>query len=155
MTSKGVYVVNLRNVSISTAITIAQIKAGATTPLELIRAQLSQRGSTTSAQERIAIVRKTVAATVTTFTPLLLDPGDTAAQAVGGASATGTQASGEGTDGDFLVDEGFNVLNGWLWLPTPEERIWVPATGIIALKFPTAPAAQNWFAELYFREFKG
>lgn len=155
MTSKGVYVVLNKAVTIATAITIIQIKSGATTPLELLRVTLSQKGSTTSAQERIQILRKTGAATVTSFTPLLLDPGDSAAASVGGTAATGITGTAEGSDGDVLVDEGFNVLNGWLWLPTPEERIWVPSAAFIALKFPSAPATQTWSAAIYYREFKG
>ncbi|MGH2625671.1 MAG: hypothetical protein ACRDHY_03345, partial [Anaerolineales bacterium] len=42
--------------------------------------------------------------------------------------------------GDPLIDEGFNWLNGWLWVPAPEERIWVPPSGRIVLKLPVAPS---------------
>src|SRR5260221_503488 len=132
-----VYVVGDQNRTISTAITILQIQAGATSPIELIRASLSQRGSTTSAQERVQIVRKTAGATVTPLVPLPMNaPRDPGSSAISSTTGTGRTGTGEGTDGDVLVDDGFNVLNGWLWLPTPEERISVPASGWIALKFP-------------------
>ncbi len=146
------YEVRNGGVSISTAITVIQIKAGASA-LEILRASIGQKGSTTSAIERIGLVRKSAAATVTSATPLKLNPGDQAALAVGGTSATGITGTVEGTDTDILVDECFNIVNGaWTWLPTPDERIRVPQGGIIALKFLTAPAAQTWYASVKFRE---
>lgn len=135
----------------STAITIIQIKAGATNPLELIRVSVNQSDSTTSAQTGIRILRKTATATVTSFTPLIVQAA-AAAAAAGGTSATGITATAEGTDGDILIDEGFNALNGFLYLPVPEERILVPAAGFIALKFPVAPASALWKAQIIFGE---
>lgn len=136
-----VYSVRMIKVAVTGAITLLQIKAGATTTLKMMRAWCSQSNQTSSVMQDIVILRKSVAATVTSFIPLLLDPGDAASAAIGGTSATGTNASGEGTDGDELVPDNFNVLNGWLWVPTPEERIIVPPSGIIGLKFPTAPGS--------------
>lgn len=149
----GIYVVENGGVAISTAITIIQLKAGASRGLELLRAKISQAVSETSTQEHIQILRKSAAATVTSRTPLKLNPDDGAADAVGGTAATGITATAEGTDGDVLIEEGFNILNGWEWLPTPEERIVAHAGDFLALKFGTAPASQTWYASLYFREF--
>lgn len=148
------YVYELRNggVACSTASTILQIKAGSCA-LEILRASIGQRGSTTSTIERIGLVRKTVAATVSSTTPLKMTATDPAALAAGGTSATGITASAEGTDGDVLIDENFNIVNGtWTWLPTPEERIRVGAGGIIGLKFLTAPGSQTWYASVKWRE---
>lgn len=122
--------------------------------MQLIEARISQSGSTTSAQQRAELVRKTAAATVTSFTPLLENTIDPAAGAAGSTSGTGTNASAEGTDGDILMLWDFNVLNGLLWLPAPEDRIWVPGGGIIALKFPAAPgSALTIDAQLKFIEY--
>jgi len=137
MEFRGIYVVR-QAITNPGAITLLQIKAGASNPFKLLRAWVSQTPSTTSAQLDIQILRKSGAATVTSFTPLLLRPSDPAANAVGGASATGYTATGEGTDGDLLIQEGFNILNGYLYLPVPEERIVVPVAGIIGLKFAIA-----------------
>lgn len=148
-----IYVVNHSAISVSTAITIIQIKAGATRPLRIIRAWCTQSNLTTSAQQRIQLLRKTAAATVTSFTPLLYNPGDSAANAAGGTTSTGITASGEGTDGDILVGDVFNLLTGWLYLPVPEERPLVLPAGFIALKFPAAPAAATTFtAGIVFEE---
>lgn len=148
------YEVRNGGVTISTAITVIQIKAGASA-LELLRASIGQRGSTTSTIERIGILRKSAAATVTSATPLKLSPGDPASLAVGGTAATGITGTAEGTDSDILVDECFNIVNGiWSWLPTPSERIRVPQGGILALKFLAAPGSQTWFASMKFRELQ-
>ncbi len=146
----GIYVARAA-ITVSTAITIMQIKAGSSRALDLIRASVSQRGSTTSVQESLQILRKTAAATVTALTPVLLR-GAGAADAAGGVAATGHTATAEGTDGDILYQEGFNVLNGFLYLPVPEERPRVPAGGFIALKFPDAPASQAWKIAMVFGE---
>lgn len=149
----GMYVVENGGVAISTAITIIQLKAGANRGLEVVRAKISQAASETSTMEHIQLLKKTAAATVTSRTPLLMNYGGAAADAAGGAAATGITATVEGTDGDVLVEEGFNILNGWEWLPTPEERIILEVGDFIALKFGTAPASQTWYASIYFREF--
>jgi hypothetical protein len=141
MAYTGVYNVTMNAVSVSGAITLLQIKAGTSRAVEIMRAWVSQSASTTSAQQRIQINRKSAAATVTSFTPLVINGGAVAANAAGGTSATGTNASAEGTDSDILIMDAFNVLNGWLWVPTPEERITVPAGGIVGLKFPAAPGS--------------
>lgn len=150
------YVYTLRNggVVCSTASTLLQVKAGACA-LEVLRFSIGQKGSTTSAIERVGLVRKSGAATVSSTTMLKDNASDPAALAVGGTSATGITASAEGTDTDILVDRSFNIVNGtYEWLPSLEERIRVPTSGIIGLKFLTAPASQTWYAELVVREFQ-
>lgn len=136
-----VYSAQMVDTSVSGAITILQVKAGAADPIQLLRAFVSQRTLTVSAQQRIQIVRKSAAATVTSFTPIKYNPASPASGAAGGTAATGYNGSAEGTDGDVVIADIFNILAGWLWVPTPEERIVVPAGGIIALKFPTAPGS--------------
>ena len=142
--------------TVSTAITVLQLKAGANNGFEIVRAQANQRGSTTSVEEAIALVRKSAAATVTAAvagtTLFFRDPNQAAASLSLGTAATGVTATVEGTDGDVAWEEGFNVLNGWLYLPVPEERIYVPPAGIIALKFLSAPASQTWKFLMAIRE---
>lgn len=143
------------NIAVSSAITIMQLKVGANSVAKIHRVWANQSGSTTSAQQRIQLLRKSAAATVTSYTPLLLDPGDGAAKSVGGTSATGITATAEGTDGNIHITESFNVLSGYLYLPTPDERIIVPAAGIFAVKFPTSPGGLVFTAGLIFEEIGG
>ena len=149
--SKGVYSIIFNGV-ITTAKTLLQIKAGATTPLEILRASITNATVDASDSGVAQILRKSAAATVTSQTAKLFDGSSTAADAVGGTAATGDTASAEGTDGDVLIEEGFNVLNGFLWLPTPEERIIVPAAGFIALKSDVTITSATLRAVMVFRE---
>jgi hypothetical protein len=95
------------------------------------------------------VIRKTVGATVTAAvlgTNLFKTrPNDPSPGLTLSTSGTGWLASAEGTDGDYDVQDGFNILNGWSWLPYPEKRLHVPGAGIIAVKFPVTPStAQQW-----------
>ena len=130
---RGVYIVRATIAAVTTAQTLIQIKAGPTTNLDILRAGFSI--DTTTSDEAVAsILRKSAAATVTSFTPVEYNEDGPAADAVGGTSATGTDASAEGTDADVLYEEAFNSLNNFVWVPTPDERPRVQATGFIALK---------------------
>lgn len=152
------YILTNNGVSISTAITALQLKAGTNGPIEILRCSLTQSTSTTSAQVQAGLIRKSAAATVTTAvagTHLLKgNPINPTSDASLGTAATGVTASAEGTNGELSIVRGFNVLNGWEWLPTPEERIFVPQGGIVALTFLNAPASATWVAQIHFRELR-
>ncbi len=136
-----VYYAEMPSTAITAAKTILQLKAGAA-PLQILEFRLSQVTKTTSELLEIQILRKSAAATVTSFTPLEYDTGAPAALAVGGTTATGYNASAEGTNTDIVFKTHWNVLNGeFVYMPTPEARIWVPQTAIIGVKLNTAPAA--------------
>lgn len=153
------YILSNNGVTISTAITALQLKAGTNGPIEILRAWATQANSTTSAQCSVALVRKSAAATVTTgvagTTVLKQNPLNPTTDASLGTSATGITASAEGTNGEIAHVEGFNILSGFTYLPTPEERIIVPQGGIIALTFLDAPASAKWYCGIHFRELRG
>ena len=151
----NLYTINHDGIVVATAITILQYKSGAANKASLVRCSISQGLSETSTMEQIKVLRKTAAATVTSFTPLENDPDGPIAFGVGGTAATGITATAEGTDGDILINEGFNILNGFLWVRgtrQPEEIV-IPAGGIIAMKFPVAPASATWRAQFVIEEF--
>lgn len=125
--------------TISTAITIIQVVAAAAKPLILIRAWVTESASATSAQAGVEIVRKTAAGTTTSVTPVKHNPSAAASSFTAGHNATA-----EGTVTDVIPSEGFNVVNGWLYLPTPDEQVIVPGGGILAVRFAAAPASQTW-----------
>jgi hypothetical protein len=35
----------------------------------------------------------------------------------------------------------FNIQAGWLYVPTPEERVWIPPSGILSVELHDAPAS--------------
>jgi len=145
----GVYTVHGDAQTVATAITILEITAPSGAALQILRAWVQQSSSTTSAMARIRILRKTATITGTASppAPIKLSPGDNAA----GTTAKWL-ATAEGTDGDVIIEETFNILNGWLYLPVPEERIWVPPSGILALKFPAAPTSASYSFGFVFEE---
>ncbi len=150
------YVVNSGPVACSVAATLIQIVASSTVPLELIEARVSETVSVTSTKVRIQINRKTVAAgAMTAFTPLLVNAVDSAAAAAGGPALTAVYLASqtEGTDSDILVQDTFNILSPWLYLPVPEQRIIVPPSGIICLKIPVGVAG-TYESSIVFREIR-
>lgn len=134
------YSIKHDKISATGPVTLIQLKSGANSICYLNKLEWGQTGSTTSAMVNVQILRKSAAATVTAFTPLLSDPGDGAAKAVGGTAATGVTATAEGTDTDVLVNATFNVLSSYLYLPPLDERHVVGGGGIVAVKLITAVA---------------
>lgn len=148
MAARGTYSVHGDAQTVSTAITVLELTAPSTASLELLKAWLSQSNILASTQARIRLLRKTGTITGTASPPSPV--------ALGGDQAAGATAkwiaTGEGTDGNVLIEDCFNYLNGWLWVPVPEERIIIPPSGIIALKFPAAPTSASWSFGLMWRE---
>lgn len=153
------------SVATGLGITLLQIKASTTSGFEVLSGSLSQRGSTVSEEDEVCIIRKTVGATVSVAVSggvsgnvFSIDPNTTSELSSSngpqlGPQATGFNATAEGTDGDLILRQGFNILNGWAYLPVPEERIWVLPGGIIAVKFMAPPgSSNNWDIELAIRE---
>ncbi len=143
-----VYSLMMEAVSVSTAISLVEFTAPSDAIVVLLEAWITQEASVTSAAAVAQILRKTAAGTGTgTPTAKLLSPSDAA---FGGTVRV--QMTGEGTAGDSLIREGFNVLNGWYHRPVPEGRIIVAPSGILAVKFAVAPAAITVTAGMIFEE---
>lgn len=148
----------------STAITAAkvlfQIKTGAA-PIEILEIRVGQLTKTATEIWQLEGSQWTgspTAGTVTSVTPIPIDPGDPAALAVGSTTATGvigTDPSG-GTQ-NKIFETAWNILNGeWVYLPIPEGRdFWIPASGkLFTLKVISTPAAStNVVGRVLFREY--
>lgn len=139
----------------SFAKTLIQVKAGAAS-IEIIEARVWQVGKTASEGWNLQFVRKSAAATVTSFTPLEFDLGGPASLAVGGTAATGYNATAEGTDTDIPYETAWNILNNeFVYVPVPEARIWIPQGAILGLKLNTSPAASTSIgAIVIYREYQ-
>lgn len=144
-----------------TPLTAVQYKASATNGARILAFGVSQSGSTTSAMDQARIVRKTVAATVT-IGAVGTNIFDLTGNSTNGAgtfrgtlstSATGVVASAEGTDGDVTHQYNFNVLNGYWRDFQPENGIWVPISGVIALKVKAVVTA-TYDCELWLQELQ-
>jgi hypothetical protein len=146
------YQVQLLRTSISTAITVVQVKAAANASIDISDIAATMRASTTSAMETLQLVRKSAAASVNASTVFQRNTGDPAPSAAASSSANGVNASAEGTNTDVVDEWSFNVLNGLAWVYIPELRIHVAAAGILGLTFPSAPAANTFSFKVGFFE---
>ena len=127
---------------------LIQIKAGATYGYRVHRIKISQSGSTTSATAETKLTRMSAACTVSTGASGDWGKHSTRDAAIAlsfGTTATGFTGSSTGTATDILIDEGFNVLNGFEHFPTPEMRLEIAAGEIVALSMPVAPALTYLF----------
>ena len=158
-----VYTVPMSNVSVTNATQLAWVfvNPGVTASLSFLRAWASQAANATSAQQQVAIQTQVTAfPTVTSTTPAktaFLDPvSQITGGAAGAAGTAGTNASvaGAGTKSPVIVDN-FNVLNGYLWVPTPLEVLIMNASSAsgIGLYAPVAPTSlANWSAGMTYQE---
>lgn len=153
----GLYNLIRSSVATSTAITVNQVLVPAAAAAEFTRAWCNQDSVTTTNQTRIQLNQNSTACTVTSQTPFPAQKSMQASKAVGGTSATGITATAEGTVTGTWWQEGFNIVNGILYLPVPEAR-WMlvgQSAGFAALKFPGAPAAANYTTGVEWLEYAG
>jgi hypothetical protein len=159
-----VYSVTMANQTIVADATLVIIHAAAAVStrgsiLEIHRAWVNQIGTETSDQLGVILGQKVTAfGTYTSTTPAPHQTGGAASGIAGGtsgaAATSGTDASAEGAGAvTVTVQEGFNNLNGWLWVPTPEERIIVGPDIAIIVKIVGTPAVlTGWCAGITFQE---
>lgn len=135
------------------AVTLAFFQPLAGTVVEVLRCWAGQSANATSAQQRVQLnTQVTAFPTVTSQAPAKLKTGDPVSGIVGGtagaAGTSGINASAEGAGAKTVIwADAFNVLNGWLWVPTPRETVMVQAAAAagFGLHFPVAPATlTNW-----------
>lgn len=136
--------------------------AAANFNIEFLRFWVGQSANATSSQQRIELIDKASAfPTLTSQAPSSLKRADPNASIITGnttgAQATcGINASAEGAGAATVThDDVFNVLNGWLHVPTPPETLIYPAGNphSMGLYFPVAPGTlTNWAAGLAYRE---
>lgn len=127
--------------------------------LEVERISVSQQGTSTSQQLGIILGQKaSVFGTYTSTTPSPHVIGGPASGISGSTSAAaasaGTDASAEGAGTvTTTIADAFNNLNGYLWVPTPEERIIVSIDLAFIVKLRGTPTTlTGWNAYLTYVE---
>lgn len=118
--------------------------------IQIMRAWIGQSANATSAQQRVEHTTQVAAfpTTAVSATPAALNRSD-AVSVIAGATtiAAGKSGVNVGTEGagtkTSMFSDAFNVLNGYLWVPTPQEVLTFPAGSLSAydLQFPTAPGS--------------
>jgi hypothetical protein len=151
--ARGVYTVTGKAQTVVAAPQMVFINPGTTCSLQILRAWASQNANATSAQQGVKTFTKVTAfPTLVSATPAATSPIDQASKITGGtAGAAGTcginsSANGGGTETDLYPDN-FNVLNGWLWVPTPVDLVIMSAgsSSGFGTQFTATPGTlTNW-----------
>lgn len=143
------------------AVTLVFINPSSTIGFDVVRCFAGQTGTATSAQQRVQTnTQVTAFPTLTSATPSKLnitDPTSGIAGGTAGAAGTaGINASAEGAGSKSnIISDTFNNLNGYLWVPTPQEVIRMSAGSSSGFGFhlPVAPGTlTNWQCGVNFAE---
>jgi hypothetical protein len=161
--ARGTYAVGMAALTLANqAVTLVFLNPGTTASIEILRAWASQAANATSNQQRVQLnTQVTSFPTLVSATPTVSSVIDQASKITGGtagaAGTCGVNASAEGAGAKTVeTADSFNVLNGWLWVPTPPETLLMSAGGLsgFGLHFPAAPVALTvWSAGISYREW--
>lgn len=125
------------------ALTLMYVESAAGSVVLIERMWIKQTSFDTSENLGVIVRRGTAAGTDTDITPEPLEPGDT----FGGV--VGTNATVEPTYGadDQIIEDGFNVLSGYLWTPaSDDEAILVTPASDVGMFLSIAPSASMDFS---------
>jgi len=96
--------------------------------IQILRAWIGQSANATSAQQRVEHTTQVAAfpTTAVSATPAALNRSDAVSVITGATTiAAGKSGINVGTEGagakTSIFSDAFNVLNGYLWVPTPQE----------------------------------
>jgi len=131
-----------------------QIATPSATAIELLRIEIGEEDSTTSQQETLEMTRRTTNSTLPNVAERVpLNPNDPGTLLAGTSitNAIGI-ATGTGSFGGSMMRWNFNVLNGLLYLPVPEERPVLAPTNFYTFQFTASPAANTWSGHIIYRE---
>lgn len=131
--------------------------------LQIRRVEISQNATATGALVRGEIFTRDTAGTLTmtSATPNATDPLGGPSSAISGSTApAGTAArcgvnSSADSGGTYTQRRAFNFhnLNGYLWIPTPEEKMEVPPATVWGVRFIAAPGTTTgWTISIDFEE---
>ena len=123
--------------------TLMEIASAADSVTLLERAYISQSSFDTSENLAAKVQRVTTTGTGTSHTPRPLQSGDAA---FGGTVETNSTIEPTYTASTELVEQGFNVLSGWLWTPAnDDEVICLSPSALVGIMLDVAPSASMNF----------
>lgn len=163
-----IYSVSGENLTLGTGNVLMAIRTAADAVtaggmLALRRIEIFQNGTTTAQQIRGEIFTRDTAGTLTmtSATPNALEPLGGPASAITGSTAPAGTAAKVGINSS--ADSGgtytqrlpfnFNNLNGWLWIPVPDERIIIPPATVAGIRLLASPTTTTgWGFSCTFEE---
>jgi len=156
------FVLSFANSLVSTTLLWLNNTAAPNIAIEVLRWWVGQAANATSAQQRIDVFTQLTGFPVMTATTARhLKFADTVASILvgsttGNTATCGTLATTEGGGAKVAgINDAFNVLNGWLQVPTPPETFVIPAGFLqgIGLEMAAVPTTQSgWSGGCTFRE---
>ena len=162
------YVVSDNNFTVGTGNVLFALRTAASIAtaggnIAIRRVEIGQSGTTTAEMIRGHIATRDTAGTLTmtSVTPRAISPLGGPASGISGSTAPAGTAARVGTDSS--ADSGgtyttiypftFHNLNGWLWVPTPEERIEVPPDTVICVQLLASPTGTTgWTITVTFED---
>jgi hypothetical protein len=138
------YSVGFDDVSVAAAQDLLLIQAGSANPICLHEITIGQRGLSAWEAKPLRFYRVTGAPTITggtSLTPRPADGGNTVASTATVKANMTTVFSG-GTATLIRPDE-WHFLNGFFYLPAPEDRFELSVSSYFILQLPTAPSAST------------
>ena len=139
-----------------TAVPFFQIATPSATKIEVLSINIGQGAGETSEQAVLTLSRRSFNSTFpvgNATSPRALSQNSKATELVAGTiqCAIGISTA-TGSLIDVLARRTFNVLNGLVYMPVPEERIISGPGGFLTGEFVVAPAANDYSVEITIRE---
>ncbi len=138
------YSVNFLDVAVVAAQDLINLTATANMAFEVLRIEGSQRSLTAWESKPVKLVRNLSVVTAgsggTAPTPVKINNGDAAATFTARVNDTVAQT---GTTSTILFSSGFEFLNGYFKVFTPDERLVIAPSQGFAINMPTAPSAST------------
>lgn len=136
------YTVSIDAVAVSATQDLFGLLATANMAIKIHCIELGQKTLTSWEAKELKLVRNPATATVgsggNSATPRPLNPGDSAATFTARINDTTPQTT-SGTQA-ILMSRVWEFLNGFFWMPAPEDRPIIKPSEGCALKLPTAPS---------------
>jgi hypothetical protein len=127
----------------TTAKTLMEIAAPADAVVTIERMYIKQSSFDTSENLAAKVQRITTTGTGTAHVPRPLESGNAA---FGGTCKTNMSVEPTYTGSKELLEDGFNVLSGWLWTPAnDDEIIALSPSALVGIMLDVAPSASMDF----------
>ena len=147
-----VYSATTEIAAVAAAQTVLTVAAPTDAVVVILRAYLDQLTLVASEMFRVHLQKASAAGTGTAVIPEPHEEGD----ALFGGTVLEDHSVEPTFTGIPYENEQFNVLNGWVWVPMPEERIYLSPGEIAGLRLDNAPSGATVIAAgLVFGEIGG
>jgi hypothetical protein len=137
--SGRIYTTSFQGVAATVVQDIFELTAPSTGMFRILSAHLSQESDEADAQAEMLPLQWTRYATSGSGGSTPTENPHLVGNAATGVTTEANNTTQGGTP-TVIWASGWNVQIPWIYQPSPQEYIWVPPSGIIALEMPSAPA---------------